>query len=105
VNVIESVKHRENDNLVRLTCGHEIITPNPHVRAGNQYDCPECPGYKRRNGPPPCNDVQLTLVAEHYAHTMRSLGFDVPEGNLPVLKRAAAIQDAWRLAFASVLNK
>ena len=58
-----------------------------------------------RKSPQPCNDAQLTLVAEHYAHTMRSLGFDVPEGNMPVLKRAAAIQDAWRLAFASVLGK
>ena len=57
----------------------------------------------RRSGPQPASDEQLERIAEEYADTMRAMGFDVPAGNAEVLKRAARIQDAWRLAFARVL--
>ena len=59
---------------------------------------------ERREAPQPATGEQLDAIAADYATTMRALGFDVPDANLPVLRRAAAIQDAWRLAFARVLN-
>ena len=47
---------------------------------------------------------QLDAIAREYADLMRALGHEVPEANIPVLRRAAAIQDAWRVAFARVLD-
>ncbi len=61
-------------------------------------------GPGRRAAPQPATEAQLDAIAADYAATMRARGFDVPEGNMPVLRRAAAVQDAWRCAFARVLG-
>jgi hypothetical protein len=105
MNIIESVTHRENDNEIRLTCGHEIVTPNPHVRAGNAYYCPVCRGLdERRDRVQPCTDAQLDAVAADYAETMRCRGFAIGIPEEVAIRRAATIQDAWRVAFARVLK-
>ena len=66
MNIIESVEKRgETANLVRLQCGHKIITANPHVRAGNAFYCPECNhGTEERREPHPCTDAQLDAEAD-----------------------------------------
>lgn len=105
MNVIESVTHREHDNLVRLTCGHEIITVNPHVRPGNQYHCPECNAKaERRSAVQPATLEQLDAIAADYVETMRARGFVMGKPEEVACRRAAAIQDAWRVAFARVLG-
>lgn len=62
------------------------------------------PPERRSTGVQPATEAQLDAVAADYAATMRARGFDVPEGNMPVLRRAAAVQDAWRCAFARVVG-
>lgn len=105
MNVIESVKHRETDNVVRLTCGHEIITENPHVRAGNKYHCPECNhAFERRRDVQHCTEAQLDAVVADYAETMRARGISIGKPEEAAIKRAAAIQDAWRVAFKRALG-
>jgi hypothetical protein len=105
LNVIERVTKREADNLVRLTCGHEFITENPHVRAGNQYHCPECNRTaERRRDVQPCTDAQLDAVAADYAETMRARGVVIGKPEEVAIRRAAAIQDVWRVAFKRVLG-
>lgn len=106
---VDAIESLADENIVTLECGHKISTTAPQVCVGMPWDCPECRAERlagpepRRETAQPLNDAQITAVAEHYAETMRALGFDVPDNNMPILKRAAAIQDAWRVAFARVL--
>lgn len=111
MNIVESiVRQGEFFTEIRLQCGHEVITSNPRVRPGTLYICPKCseePIIVPRGAPgshATATPDQLDNIAREYADIMRAFGFDVPEENIPVLRRAAAIQDAWRCAFARVLG-
>ena len=106
MNIVESVKHGEHMNEIRLTCGHEVRTNNPHVRAGNAFYCPVCQGLteENRSDPQPCTDAQLDAVAADYAETMRARGVSIGKPEEVAIRRAAAIQDTWRVAFARVLG-
>jgi hypothetical protein len=103
MNIIERVTHREHDNVIRMTCGHEITTSSPSVKAGGQFVCPLCPT-ERRDNVQPCTLEQLDAVAADYIETMRARGFMIGKPEEVACRRAAAIQDAWRVAFARVLK-
>ena len=103
MNIVESITKRgEFTTTVRMQCGHERILSNPHVKPGERAHCPECP--EPRAGAQPCTDAQLDAVALEYAETMRSRGFAIGKPEEVAIRRAAAIQDAWRVAFARVLK-
>ncbi len=103
MNVIEQVTPREHDTLVRLTCGHETITNNPHVRPGNQWYCSDC-NDERRAVPQPLTEAQLEAVAAEYQAFMEARGHSIGPAEYSMIVRAARIQDAWRVAFAKVLK-
>jgi hypothetical protein len=82
-------------------------SPNPFtpLGPGNAYYCPECTGpIERRSVLQPCTDAQLDAVAADYAETMRCRGFAIGVPEETAIRRAATIQDAWRVAFARVLK-
>ncbi len=62
------------------------------------------PTPERRKGPQPCTEAQLEAVADEYAAYMRARGFVIGRPEEIAIRRAAAIQDAWRCAFARVLS-
>lgn len=105
MNIVESIiKQGEEFTAARLQCGHVVNFGRgvSHVQIGGRMPCPTCD--ERRENVQPATKAQLEAIAAEYAARMRALGFDVPEGNMPVLRRAAAIQDAWRIAFKRVLG-
>jgi hypothetical protein len=53
----------------------------------------------------PCTDAQLDALVDVYAAYMRARGVTIGKPELTAIRRAAAIQDAWRVAFAQVLNR
>lgn len=104
MNVIESVTHRENDNLVRLTCGHKVITSNPHVRAGNQWaNCEDCAIAARRKLDLPHPDKVLDALVDDYVTTMQAQGHAIATVDKVAIRRAANIQYAWYCAMRRVL--
>jgi hypothetical protein len=59
---------------------------------------------EHRTDPQPCTDAELDAVAADYAETMRARGFTIGSADEVAIRRAAAIQDTWRLAFKRVLG-
>jgi|HubBroStandDraft_3_1064219.scaffolds.fasta_scaffold270523_3 uncharacterized protein YbbK (DUF523 family) len=101
MNIIESVRHRETDNLVRLTCGHTIVTTNPHVRAGSAFECPECPE-QRKGLQLPKPEAVLDKLVDDYAATMQAQGHTIGTAERVAIRRAANIQYAWWAAIQRV---
>jgi len=62
------------------------------------------PFVERRAQVQPCTPEQLEAVAENYAAYMRGRGVIIGKPEETAIRRAAAIQDAWRVAFARVLK-
>jgi hypothetical protein len=62
------------------------------------------PDPERREGVQPCTDIQLDAIADDYAAYMRARGFVIGRPEEVAIRRAAMIQDAWRVAFARVLE-
>lgn len=58
----------------------------------------------RRTGIQPASEAQLMAVAMDYVHTMRNRGVEIDASGEAMVLRSAAIQDAWRCAFARVLG-
>lgn len=103
MNIVESITKRgEFTTTVRMQCGHERILSNPHVKPGERAHCPECP--EPRAGAQMCTDAQLDAVTDAYAETMRARGFAIGVPEMVAIRRAAGIQDTWRVAFARVLK-
>lgn len=103
MNIVESIVERgEATTTVRMQCGHLVITQCPTVHPGQSLECPACPGFP--NAGSAATPEQLDAITADYVDTMRKAGHVIPEANVAVIRRAAAIQDAWRCAFARVLS-
>ncbi len=63
---------------------------------------PDVPG--RRAAIQLATDAQLDAIAADYAATMRARGFVIGVPEETAIRRSAAIQDAWRVAFARGLK-
>lgn len=59
---------------------------------------------ERRRNVQPCTDAQLDAIVADYAETMRARGFVIGKPEEVAIRRAAAIQDTWRVAFKRVLE-
>jgi hypothetical protein len=101
---IESIEAGENDSRLTLECGHAILTDSPNAVVGTPWECPACAAIERRTEPQPCTNAQLDAVAADYAETMRARGIAIGKPEEAAIRRAAAIQDAWRVAFKRVLG-
>lgn len=100
MNVIEMITRREHDNHIRLTCGHEFITPNPHVRVGNQYHCLDCHEKPRMPNP----ELVLDAIVDEYVAIMQAQGIAIGAPERIAIRRAANIQYAWYCAMRAVLG-
>src|SRR5271154_183223 len=86
-----------------LSCGHIVRGKLPSFDPNDEYPCPTCDD--RRRDVQPCTDAELDAVAIDYAATMRARGFTIGLPEEAAIRRAATIQDAWRVAFKRVLGK
>ncbi len=55
------------------------------------------------DGPQPATDAQLDAIAADYAAAMLARGFVIGPPERDAIRRMAAIQDVWRVAFARVI--
>lgn len=99
---IESIITGMDFDTLTLECGHQTTTQAPNVFAGMPWGCTECPPWEKRPASQYCTDVELDVASAFYAETMRLKGFTIGAVEMAAIKRAAAIQDAWRVAFAKV---
>lgn len=107
MNIVESiVKRGEFLTVARLQCGHELTFASdaPHIQLGGRAHCPECDDSAicRRRNVQALTDAQLNAVVDDYVMTMQARGFVIGKPEEVAIRRAAAIQDAWRVAFKRV---
>jgi hypothetical protein len=62
--------------------------------------CAECDERLVHRG---LSDIQLEGVVDAYIEEMRARGHDVSVFNREAIRRAASIQDAWRVSFAKIV--
>lgn len=98
---VETIAILEDKSILVLMCGHTVSTVAPNVAIGQPWQCPAC---ERREGVQNASDTQLDAIAADYAETMRARGFVIGAPEEQAIRRAAAIQDAWRAAFARVMG-
>lgn len=102
MNTVEEIRpSADGGYILHLSCGHLSTTHNG-VAIGQPVICPVC--VKARRDVQPASDAQLDEIARDYVDTMRARGFTIGKPDEVVCRRAAAIQDAWRVAFKRVLG-
>ena len=101
--VLQVIASTENGPVtVELSCNHTMVVAEAH-----RYDfipCDQCEFEERRKLVQHCTFEQLQAVADDYVATMEGRGFTMGQPERKACLRAAAIQDAWRVAFKRVLG-
>ena len=109
--VEEVLRADEQTATLRLQCGHVVESDDPSVSVGRLALCPVCaagipvPALPRGElSLAPATDAQLDALAASYAATMRARGVTIDKSAEAMIRRAAAVQDAWRVAFGKVFK-
>ena len=102
-----SVGMDDTQRLV-LSCSHVVYTKHAHVKVGQPWECLKCAADKLMPTTPAmyrsATDAQLDAIAAEYEAVMTERGIAIGPAERTAIRRAAAIHDAWRVAFAKIVS-